>query len=228
MAENRIVGNVVPFASQAVGTDRTVFGDVTQSDDINLNVTANFKEGWGILQLNEDPTMQDFNALGFTQGSLISYLYQQGIAQWDAGQEYLTDSICVKNGKIFISLSGTVATPNVGNDPTLDTLNWKDLFLDYTKKADFQNSLTGNGYQKLPNGLIIQWGSVSMIGMATPPIVVFPLSFSNVFSVSVTSYNADRSFVPVGVSNSSFSLQYSAHSSLKDGDYFAYWFAIGN
>ena len=129
MAENRIIGNVVPFASQAVGTDRTVFGDVTQSDDINLNVTAKYKEGWGMLQLNEDPTMQDFNALGFTQGSLISYLYQQGIAQWDANQEYLVDSVCTRGGKIFISSIGTVATPNVGNTPILGTTSWREVLL---------------------------------------------------------------------------------------------------
>lgn len=39
----------------------------------------------------------------------------------------------------------------------------------------FPNSLAGNGYQKLPNGLIIQWGSITTA--AGSAVVTFPIAF---------------------------------------------------
>lgn len=47
-------------------------------------------------------------------------------------------------------------------------------------KGDFANSLVGNGYQKFPNGLIIQWGESN-----TEAAVTFPTAFPN-FVLSVT------------------------------------------
>ena len=76
---NRFDGNVVPFASEATLTNRTVFGAETQSDDIDDNLNADFKKGWEIVGLNDNPTREDFNAMGYTLGNLISYLYQSGV-----------------------------------------------------------------------------------------------------------------------------------------------------
>lgn len=42
--------------------------------------------------------------------------------------------------------------------------------------ADFTSSLATNGYQKLPSGLIIQWGTQS----TATNTVVFPISFPNI------------------------------------------------
>jgi hypothetical protein len=44
-------------------------------------------------------------------------------------------------------------------------------------KGDFANSLTGNGYQKLPNGLILQWMKVS--GPAGSVVGTWPIPFPN-------------------------------------------------
>jgi hypothetical protein len=53
-------------------------------------------------------------------------------------------------------------------------------------------SLTTNGYQKLPSGLIIQWGSWTSSGTAGNPIAVtFPIAFpNNRFSLSTVMYGA--------------------------------------
>jgi len=118
---NRISGDFKAFGSAAVGTERTVFGGVTQSDIIDDNITANFLRGWGIVGVNENPTKQDFNALGFTLSQVLAYLHQQGVASWDTLQEYNVDAITTKSGVIYISQSDA----NIGNDPATDSgANW--------------------------------------------------------------------------------------------------------
>ena len=59
----RFNGNVVPFADDSTSTNRTVFGGVTQSDAIDDNLNADFKKGWEIVGLNDNPTREDFNNL---------------------------------------------------------------------------------------------------------------------------------------------------------------------
>lgn len=117
---NRFDGNVVPFASEATLTNRTVFGAETQSDDIDDNLNADFKKGWEIVRLNDNPTREDFNAMGYTLGNLISYLYQNGVAEYNALQEYKTNSIAIAtDGSIYQSLIDV----NIGNALT-DTTKW--------------------------------------------------------------------------------------------------------
>ena len=123
---NRFNGKVVPFASNATATNRTVFGDTAQSDDIDANLNADFKKGWEIVGINDNPTKQDFNALAYTLGNLVSYLYQQGIAVWNTNQEYFIGSRAIgSDGLVYKALTGTSGTPNDGNNPTTDTVNWE-------------------------------------------------------------------------------------------------------
>lgn len=44
---------------------------------------------------------------------------------------------------------------------------------------EFGVSLTGNGYQKLPTGLIIQWGQVSSVAGNGNATMTYPLAFPN-------------------------------------------------
>lgn len=121
----RFNGNVVPFADDATSTNRTVFGGTTQSDLIDDNLNTNFKKGWEIVGLNDNPTREDFNAMGYTLGALTAYLYEMGISEWNASQNYRTNSrVTGSDGKIYKSLTGTTGIPNVGNNPTTDAVNW--------------------------------------------------------------------------------------------------------
>jgi len=122
----RFNGNVVPFADDSTSTNRTVFGGVTQSDAIDDNLNADFKKGWEIVGLNDNPTREDFNAMGYTLGALTAYLYEMGISEWNASQNYRANSrVTGSDGKIYKSLTGTTGTPNVGNNPTSDAVNWQ-------------------------------------------------------------------------------------------------------
>lgn len=116
----RFNGNVVPFADESTSTNRTVFGSETQSDDIDDNLNADFKKGWEIVGLNDNPTREDFNAMGYTLGYLTSYLYQNGVAEYNLLQEYKTNSIAIgTDGNIYQSLVDN----NIGNSLT-DTTKW--------------------------------------------------------------------------------------------------------
>ncbi len=94
----RYNGDVNAFASASLGTERTVFGDVTQSDLLSDQLTADFLRGWGIVGASESPTIQDFSAAMFTATQFISYLHQMGIAEWDTAQEYPTKGALTAHG----------------------------------------------------------------------------------------------------------------------------------
>jgi len=98
---DRYNGNLEAFAADALSTERTIFGDTAQSDTLDDNITTDFLRGWGLVGVNENPTKQDFNGLGFTLGQLISYLHQRGIAEWNIAQEYFDGSVVTTDVGIY-------------------------------------------------------------------------------------------------------------------------------
>ena len=63
----------------------------------------------------------------------------------------------------------------------------------------FTASLSSNGYQKLPSGVIMQWGTFTCEGKGSwgdPQVVSFPIKFPNqVFHVSVSEDGGDSAGV---------------------------------
>lgn len=145
----RFNGNVVPFANDATSTNRTVFGGTTQSDNIDDNLNADFKKGWEIVGLNDNPTREDFNAMGYTLGALTSYLYQMGIAEYNALQEYKLNGLCLgTNGTIYQSLVDN----NLGNALTNST-KWKNVtssFVDLVNNQTIAGVKTFSSSPKVP------------------------------------------------------------------------------
>jgi len=101
MAKIDRVKNLAAFAGAAQANERTIFGQESQADDLDSQITPEWLRGWGIVGVNDAPTMQDFNALGYTLSQLLSYLHQMGVAEWDDGQEYYTGAVCVHAGKVW-------------------------------------------------------------------------------------------------------------------------------
>lgn len=123
----RFDGNVEPFAKDAVSTERTVFGDTAQSDLLDDNINADFFRGWGIVGVNDLPTKQDFNGLGFSSTALAAYIYQRGIPEYNASQEFFEGSITFEDGLLY-----KAAQDNTGNLPSDDAgTNWNE-FLGFT------------------------------------------------------------------------------------------------
>lgn len=122
----RLDADVKAFAINAGTQDgqptRTLFAGGPKTNILDDNVTAEFLQGWGFLDLdNEDPTAEDFNAAFFTLGQFIAYLHQTGVAEWNTNQEYHIGSIVHVDKNWYTSLTDT----NVGNDPDTDTVNWR-------------------------------------------------------------------------------------------------------
>ena len=79
--------------------------------------------GW----LVEKPPVQTFNWLDNRQDTMLAYLNQQGIPEWDAVTEYQAASSFVQgsNGLVY-----KAKTTNTNEDPTLDTTeaDWEVAF----------------------------------------------------------------------------------------------------
>lgn len=97
------------------------------SDPDVIQALAAFTAGWTAALINApdgnaSPAMQDDNAIKYLVTRQLAYLFQDGMAEWDAGTTYFTDSFVKSGGAIFISKTDN----NLGNAVT-DTNNWKTL-----------------------------------------------------------------------------------------------------
>ena len=72
----------------------------------------------------QPPRIQDINSLYLLFSSQLKYLFQAGIPEWIATEEYYIGSICQVAGVLYTSKTGTSGSPNVGNAVT-DMTNWK-------------------------------------------------------------------------------------------------------
>lgn len=119
----RYSGNLQAFASAAIGTERTIFGDVTQANDLTSQINADFLRGWGIVGPSDQPSLEDFNGAMYTHGQLLAYLHQAGVAEYDSAQEYFSGSITQSAGVAYISLQNS----NTGNAPASSPTFWRSM-----------------------------------------------------------------------------------------------------
>ncbi len=116
---------VAQFGSLANGTP-------TYSDDPTVIQALNqFAEGLFSVTgtASQSPRIEDFNALFLLLFRQLKYLFQSGVAEWIATENYFANkSIVTRNGRLYIALSGTDVTPNLNIDPETDTgANWKHI-----------------------------------------------------------------------------------------------------
>ena len=128
----------------------------------------------------------------------FSTIHKNGITPWSSTLEYPAGAISVLNGKLYQAKS-----ENTNKNPSENKEIWsafaskewseqtflnKDDKIDaYTKqesnnkfalKTDFEASKQENGYTKLPNGLILQWGRIG-IAVGSRARVTYPIVFPN-------------------------------------------------
>lgn len=94
----------------------------------------------------------------------------------------------------------------------------------------FTASLAGNGYQKLPSGLIIQWGNTELLAAGASRTITLPLAFPNtplnlsatpvVSPGTVSGQSASAQFV----NNGQISVSNSGAANITSG---IFWMAIG-
>lgn len=168
-------------------------GDVLKPTDTKI------QQGWQ----PEIPPRQWFNWLDNRQDQAIAHIAQHGISVWSSTLEYQAGKSYVQgsDGLIYKALTTNTNINPVGGAPG----NWETAFVTsatatqvastaqaqaqtannvYISPLALANALKGtnqslvtNGFQKLPGGLIIQWGASAQT--TTDVAVVFPVAFPN-------------------------------------------------
>lgn len=169
-------------------------GDVLQPSDSKI------QQGWS----PEVPPRQWFNWLDNRQDQAIAHIAQHGIAVWHPTPEYQAGKSYVQgsDGIIYKALTTNTNINPVGGAPG----NWESAFVTastatqvasaaqaramtannvYISPLQLSNAFTGtnqsvaaSGFQKLPGGLIIQWGIASVSGSSTA-LMDYPIPFPN-------------------------------------------------
>jgi len=204
-----------------------------QSGDVLAPSDSKISQGWAV----EIPPRQYFNYIDNKQDQAIAHFNQAGIAIWDSFTEYQANaSYCQGNNGIIYKCQITNTNVNPVGD---NSGTWKVAFVDsaaapipstsaqsqaFTNNTAYitplqlaqafmgtNQSLASNGYQKLPNGVLIQWGNSSPTSLSSS--VIFPISFPNqVFRILTQDSNpADIAeltiFTPTVITTSGFNAQ---------------------
>jgi hypothetical protein len=123
------------------------------TDPAVIQGLAAWGDGWSVAinAGNKAPYLQDMNAVLFVLSRQLSYIFQQGISEWDAATTYYIGSYVQLNdnsGQIFRSLQDN----NIGNLPPSGASNafWQWTNPPAVTVPNFGNSLTSN-LRVIPN-----------------------------------------------------------------------------
>lgn len=108
----------------------------------------------------------------------------------EAGRAYFVrfdSALTLTNSGSIVTQSGANITTSAGDTCIIRSTAANVVeVLSYMPAGGWGKSLTTNGYQKLPGGMIIQWGYVIMPNGASSGSVTFPIAFSALLSMSST------------------------------------------
>ena len=124
----------------AFGSMKT--GTPIYTDNIEDLQTSDYEDGWEqAIVADEAPFLEEMNGVQYVFSKQLAYLFQQGIAEWDAGTTYYTNSFCQVDGKLYYSKQDG----NINHSPADDTADeyWTE-FKPYTEDS---GGSTGSGFQ---------------------------------------------------------------------------------
>lgn len=106
------------------------------------------------------------------------------------------------------ALTGTPTAPTPATGDRSTKIATTAMF-----NSEFTNSLAVNGYQKLPSGLIMQWGNVLSVGPDVATSVTYPIAFTSaapfttVMSDTACVSNAERNPIMYNASLTGFTFR---------------------
>lgn len=114
---NATTGEIKQFGSLAAGSP------LTTVDPAIIQALSNFTDGWFAAVLgNNSPAIEDVNALFFLAYRQLAYLFQAGVAEYNATTVYYIGSVCSSGGALYVSRTDA----NTGNALTSAT-NWEAI-----------------------------------------------------------------------------------------------------
>lgn len=166
----------------AFGSMKT--GTPIYTDNIEDLQTSDYEDGWeNAIVADEAPFLEEMNGVQYGFSKQLAYLFQEGIAEYDAETTYYKNSI-VKgaNSDGVMTLWYSLTDNNIGNNPADDTteINWKVLDLggkwgsiegNIENQTDLQNELNSklntnqitNCILEAPNGVATYSGNTITI-----------------------------------------------------------------
>lgn len=137
--------NIGQFGSAEAGTF------VLTSSVATLQALAAYELGWSDAVISGErlPCLEEVNALHYIETSQLSYLFQEGIPEYDAATNYFQHSIVKKAGTY--QLYGSLIDNNLGNALTVGA-DWKflvDLSAPLTTLPIVSKAFTSGAYAVL-------------------------------------------------------------------------------
>ena len=186
-------------------------GAVTVTQTALNNIPANTSAAIVEVQSNLDAAVAAYQATQIIAGDGLT-----GGGDLSANRTLSIPAAGVTGGM----LASGAAVANIGFTPA-----------DLAAFTGSNQSLTGNGYQKLPGGLILQWGTTADIPKMETRTITFPLAFPNAClnvqatRVSTSQFSGDKrdSYAAHGYTKTTFQMynQYETETCSYA------WFAIG-
>jgi hypothetical protein len=202
------------FVQRALGNKSTIASGITGTLTMGLAHLGGFftfNGGSG----TPTATLPDLTTI--TTASSV-YFYNTGSVAATINTYGGTQNIGIASGATIQSLTlppGSTVVLSTVSGATMWFIEGGSLATKYD--SNFGSSLAANGYQKLPSGLIIQWGSVNSANVSTTT-VSFPQAFpTTCFQVIACGYNVSggvEAFVttnsPGSLTNASFNAFFAA------------------
>ena len=157
------------------------------------------------------------------QATTIGALIGQFIA--NSGADALDNADV--NGLVTKFKNALTANLSLGNASKRDVGSGANQIPDMNS---FASTRASNGYQKLPSGLIIQWGAaVAGIGSTggTGNVVSFPVAFPRYCAQIITSYDNGSSSIIAGAAGNQTTTQFLLRCDATGGTYNFRWLAVG-
>ena len=190
----------------------TATGGLTPIGDVN------YAKGWEFVGSNP-PTKNDFSYLQNLSDLKSQWLYSNKLQRKDPFGDIKSDgAAALSTARANLGL-GEAARRSVGNGVG----QIPDMSL-------FGGSRTSSGYQKLPSGLIIQWGADAAGvggGARDGNTVNFPIAFPVYCAQVITSFDNGSANIPAGAATLGSLTSFTLRCSAASGGYTFRWLAIG-
>lgn len=119
---------------------------VTTKNLATIQSLSQYDQGWFAAtdNANEPPRIQDRNALDLLFSSQLKYLFQEGVPDWIATEEYYVNGFCKNAGILYRSKTGTDGSPNINHDPAADTTHtYWDFASESVRQLEFNATALG-------------------------------------------------------------------------------------
>jgi len=176
------------FAGSATANpNMTIFGSLAQTqtlqysnDPTQLQSLTAFEQGWAQAVVgNDNPTLEDMNALFFLAYYQLNYLFQQGIPEFDIQTTYFKGSFVTQiDGTGMPTVYYSLADNNVGNTPSTNIGGFWGLYLPGNANFITPGTVLASPQNTLTGSLLCNGGAVSR------------LVYNNLFSAIGTNFGA--------------------------------------